>query len=81
MAVYPNPVVNIVNVEYQIKSVATVKFEIYSMTGAKVIALTACTKPIGEFTEMLSVGTLLPGMYVLNITVDGAPQMHRITVQ
>lgn len=81
MAVYPNPVADIVNIEYQIKSVATVKFEIYSMTGAKVIASTAYTKPVGEFTEMLSVGTLLPGVYVLKITVDGAPQMHRITVQ
>jgi len=38
------------------------------------------TKPAGEYSEVMPVGSLLPDEYVLKMTVNGAPYMHRITV-
>jgi PKD repeat protein len=81
MVVYPNPVVSVVNVVYQLPVAAVVKFELYNMTGVRVAALAESTKMAGEQIEIIPVGNLLSGAYILKMTVDGKPQIHRVVVQ
>ena len=81
VAIYPNPVVDFVKIVYQIRVAAKVKFEMYSLTGARVAALAESVESIGEHTQIFSVGNLTPGVYVLKMTVDGAPYIQQIAVQ
>lgn len=81
MVVYPNPVVDFVKIVFQVQVAANVKFEIYSLTSAKVAALAESVRSIGEHTQIFSVGNLTPGVYVLKMTVDGVPHIQQIVVQ
>mgnify|MGYP001267180224 CR=1 FL=1 len=81
MTIYPNPVVGAVQVVYQITATAKIKFELYSLSGARVIELAESAQPAGEYTEVVPVGDLPPGEYVLKMTVDGTPHVRRIMVQ
>lgn len=77
---YPNPFVGSTTIAYAVAVESKVKFEVYSLTGARVAEVMESTKPAGEYSEVMPVGSLLPGEYVLKMTVNGAPYMHRITV-
>lgn len=81
MTIYPNPVVDAVQVVYQITATAKIKFELHSLSGARVIELAESTQPAGEYTEVMIVEDLPPGEYVLKMTVDGTPHVRRIMVQ
>ncbi len=81
MSVYPNPAVSAIYVVYQVEVAAPVKFELYSLTGARVLTLEEKAQPAGAYTEAIPVGNLVPGVYMLKITVDGSTQVHRISVQ
>lgn len=81
MVVYPNPAVEAVQVVYQIPVTAKVKFELYNLNGARVVESGENTKSAGTYTEFIQVSNLLPGEYVLKMTVDGTPHVRRIMVQ
>lgn len=81
LAIYPNPVSDILKIDYQIPNPAVVKFGIYSVSGVEVVTLREGVKPAGEHSEIISVKNLLPAVYVLKITLDGIPQVYRIVVQ
>ncbi len=81
VGIYPNPVVGAVQVVYHLQVTAKVKFELYSLTGGRVIELAENIQPAGEYTEVIQVGHLPPAVYVLKMTVDGTPRVHRILVQ
>lgn len=81
MTIYPNPAVDFVKIGYQIRISAKVKFEIYSLTGVKMATLPENVQAQGEHTQVFSVTNLMPGVYVLKMTVDGAPHIQQIVVQ
>ena len=81
MTIHPNPAVNFVKILYQIGIDAKVNFEIYNLTGAKVAAIAESEQTAGEYTQVISVANLMPGVYVLKIMVDGEPHIQQIVVQ
>ncbi|MBN8679238.1 MAG: PKD domain-containing protein [Chitinophagales bacterium] len=81
MTIHPNPAVDFVKIVYQIRGSAKVKFEIYSLTGAKVAALPESVQAEGDYTQVFSVANLMSGVYILKMTVDGAPYIKQIVVQ
>jgi PKD repeat protein len=80
IVVYPNPAIDAIQVVYQIPVTAKVKFELYSLIGAKVVELAENAKPAGTYTEFIRVGNLPTGEYVLKVIVDGIPHVRQITV-
>ncbi|MDO8367243.1 MAG: PKD domain-containing protein [Saprospiraceae bacterium] len=81
LTIHPNPAVDFVQIVYQIRVAAKVKFEIYSLTGAKVAALPEGIQTAGEYTQVLSVANLMSGEYILKMTVDGALYSQQIVVK
>ena len=70
--IYPNPVVSVMNIEYELKEDAKVSFELYSIEGLPVKKIAAKNKIAGTYYETVDCSNLHPKNYVLRITANGA---------
>lgn len=68
---YPNPVVNTLNVVYQLDKDGSVTISLYDMSGRLQQSLPAKPKTAGYYHETLDCGRLPVGSYVLKLTFDG----------
>ena len=73
--VYPNPVVDVLTVR-PYKETASATVTVVSASGAKVLEQTSSSSPFEPFK--LSMGSLAPGKYVINVSFDG--ETHQRTV-
>lgn len=64
--VYPNPVVNTLNLQFRLKEKGNVSIELYDLTGRKVSAYTETLNP-GNTLTPVDVGTLSRGVYELRV--------------
>jgi hypothetical protein len=69
--IYPNPVVSVMNIEYELKQDAKVSFELYSIEGRPVKKIAAKSKAAGTYYETIDCSGLHPKNYVLRITANG----------
>lgn len=69
--VYPNPVVSVMNLEYELKKDARVSFELYSIEGLPVRKIKAKLQKAGMYYENVDCSNLSPRNYVLRITANG----------
>jgi hypothetical protein len=68
---YPNPVISVLNLEYELKQDAKVSFELYSIEGLPVKKIAAKSKTAGNYYETVDCSGLHPKNYVLRITANG----------
>jgi hypothetical protein len=69
--IYPNPVLSVMNIEYELKQDAKVSFELYSIEGLPVKKIAAKSKTAGNYYETIDCSFLHPKNYVLRITANG----------
>jgi hypothetical protein len=69
--IYPNPVVSVMNIEYELKQDANVLFELYSIEGLPVKKIAAKSKTAGTYYETVDCSNLSPKNYVLRIIANG----------
>ncbi|MFY9311124.1 MAG: T9SS type A sorting domain-containing protein [Bacteroidia bacterium] len=74
--VYPNPFSGEAKVSYALKGAADVKVEVYNMLGEIVETLFDAQQTKGIHTHTLR--TQLPGIYFLNVTVNGKTYSHKM---
>jgi hypothetical protein len=67
---YPNPVISILNLKYELKHDARVSFELYSIEGLPVKKVKAKQQKAGTYYETLDCSNLYPKNYVLRITAN-----------
>lgn len=70
-SVFPNPVKDILNIEFYTENGADVFTEVYDMTGRKLIQEAIAIDNIGQQNKQLSVDKLLGGNYILHLSVEG----------
>ncbi|MDR1717087.1 MAG: T9SS type A sorting domain-containing protein [Prevotella sp.] len=68
---YPNPVISILNLEYELKQEAKVAFELYSIEGMPVRRTQAKPQKVGTYYESIDCSNLQLKNYVLRITANG----------
>ncbi|MBC7778149.1 MAG: PKD domain-containing protein [Phycisphaerae bacterium] len=81
LMVYPNPVLGSLQIDYQIPVAGKVVFELYNLTGVKIIEFAEDMPSAGSYTKVISVGNLVSGVYVLQTTINGVSYLCKITVQ
>ena len=69
--IYPNPVVSVMNIEYELKEDAKVSFELYSIEGFLVRKIKAKLQKAGMYYENVDCSNLSPKNYALRIIADG----------
>ncbi|HMM04997.1 MULTISPECIES: T9SS type A sorting domain-containing protein [unclassified Dysgonomonas] len=69
--IYPNPIVSVMNIEYELKQDARVSFELYSIEGLPVKKIAAESKTAGTYYETVDCSNLSPKNYVLRIIANG----------
>ncbi len=65
---FPNPALDILNVNYQLKENVAVSMQVYDMEGKTVRAISESEKPEGRLTESVDVKDLPSGIYFMHIT-------------
>ena len=68
--IYPNPVNSILNIEYELTQDVTVGFQLYTITGLPVKAISPKKKSKGRHYETLDCSSLQPQDYILRITAN-----------
>jgi hypothetical protein len=68
--IYPNPVISILNLEYELKQEAKVAFELYSIDGMPIKKIKAQKKAVGSYYEAIDCSGLFPRNYVLRIIAN-----------
>jgi hypothetical protein len=81
-AVYPNPVVDLFAMEFQLDQVGLVQADIFDMTGQKVKTLLQSHLKAGRNVLTFNRQALASGSYLLTLTHDGRPLgTHKLIVQ
>jgi hypothetical protein len=75
--IYPNPVSNKLNVEFQTSKRSQVEISIINQQGVLIHTTGNFTKTAGEWLETLDMKSYAPGVYLLRITIDGISNSKR----
>ena len=68
--IYPNPVISVLNLDYELKQDATVGFQLFSITGSPVKVISPKKKAKGIYHETINCSSLHQKDYVLRITAN-----------
>ena len=68
--IYPNPVISILNLEYELKTDANVSFELYSIEGLPVKKIKAKPQKAGIYNEMIDFSSFKTNNYILRIAAN-----------
>jgi hypothetical protein len=78
---YPNPVADMISVEYALPAAKTVSVSLYDLTGRLVLSeKNMVWHPSGEYRENISVGGLPANTYILLIQLDGEIFREKVIV-
>ncbi len=77
---YTNPVSENLFINYEIKKESTVRFEIYDLTGHRMVTKTINGQITGAQQEILAVGFIPPGLYILTMTTGESINTMRISI-
>ncbi|MEI6060224.1 MAG: CotH kinase family protein [Bacteroidota bacterium] len=75
--IYPNPVSDKLNVEYQTVKKTMVEITIINQQGAALYFTNTMTKSPGEWLETIDLSTYAPGVYLVRLTLDGKSYSKR----
>ncbi|MEO6166620.1 MAG: PKD domain-containing protein, partial [Chitinophagales bacterium] len=78
---YPNPVADLLMIEYNLTQAANVKIEIYDFAGNRLIALSKSNEAAGSHIKTVQEIILSSGLYLLKVTVNEKTYVTRIAVQ
>ncbi|MCH2234217.1 MAG: Omp28-related outer membrane protein [Crocinitomicaceae bacterium] len=81
LSVFPNPVVDIVNVRLDLKQDAQVNIEVLNLVGEVVSNNGAESMTIGTNLTSVDVANLPKGIYFVRATINDAVEVRKITVQ
>lgn len=81
MEVYPNPAVDVLNIDFHIREAAEVNINIMDMTGRTVQTQSLGNKEAGEYSTSLSVDQLSTGVYLYMIEAGNQRLVKRVNVQ
>jgi photosystem II stability/assembly factor-like uncharacterized protein len=80
--IYPNPAGDFVQVEYYPNAAGTVKFEIYDLTGRKVLDTSFLANNTGLHRETINIGSLKKGVYIVRVHYgDDVSQSAKLMVK
>lgn len=78
--IFPNPVVNELNIQLLLTESAQVSFDVYDLTGKIVHTENLGTLPAGELVKQLQMGNVSNGMYLLNMRVGESNITRKLSV-
>ncbi|MFO8087874.1 MAG: T9SS type A sorting domain-containing protein [Bacteroidales bacterium] len=81
METYPNPAVDVVNLDYQIQSAANVTVQVLDMSGKIVKTEELGQKEAGQYKATFSVNNLDAGMYFYMLEADGKRLAKRMMIK
>lgn len=68
--IFPNPVISILNLDYEIMEDANISFKLYSIQGVEIKSTKAKFQKLGKYTEMIDCSSLYPNSYILKISAN-----------
>jgi hypothetical protein len=82
LSVYPNPVRNKLNINYELKQPAAVSIELYDIMGKRVAEFYNGNQAPGEYNDSYQLPNSIAGngMYILKLTIEGQIIMSKIMV-
>jgi len=75
--IYPNPVSDKLNVEYQVSQNTDIGVSIVNQQGALLFKTNTVYRQAGEWLETLDISAFKPGVYLLRFTLDGKSYSKR----
>lgn len=80
--VYPNPASEVITLSYALKEDAVVECNLTNLNGQLVIPYFSKNQAAGAQKEVLEIpANASPGLYLLNLTVNGKASSHRIIIK
>lgn len=79
--IYPNPISDYVTISFIAKSTSRINISIIDVTGRQLINQVGTSVVNGFFNARINCSHLIPGLYFVNITVDGVRYIHKIGKQ
>jgi hypothetical protein len=76
----PNPAVGLSNINFYVPKTAQVQLSVYNSLGQKMEDLISEKLPMGSHNLPLSVANYAPGMYLVQITIDGLSETRKLIV-
>ena len=82
MEVYPNPYQNEVTITFKVEETTNATLSIYDIVGRKLVTILDTQIPNGVYNYTKDLGQLVPGVYVVKLTVEnGVSSFERIVKQ
>jgi hypothetical protein len=82
MEVYPNPYQDEVTITFKVEETTNATLSVYDVVGRKLITILDTQIPNGVYNYTKDLGQLVPGVYVVKLTVEnGVPSFERIVKQ
>ena len=82
LSVYPNPLTNSMNVQFELAGGSNVKLNIYNLMGEKIMSSDLGYRMIGKHDVTLDKGNLNSGMYILQLDAENMDMVStKITVK
>lgn len=80
--VFPNPTDNVFSVNFKLLEDAEVLLEVFDLSGKRISLLHSSSQLNGMFTATFNARELgiVPGIYLLNITVNGGTVTHKLVI-
>ena len=72
-SIFPNPVKEIINIEFYTEDIAVVLAEVYDITGRQILQKEIPINTLGQQTKQLEINKLATGSYFLRLTQHGNP--------
>jgi photosystem II stability/assembly factor-like uncharacterized protein len=80
--IFPNPATSHVRIEYYLKESGMIHFDVYDLSGRKVLATAPDQKSAGLHNEELILGSLKKGVYILKVQqANGISQSAKLMVK
>jgi hypothetical protein len=82
-SVYPNPCSQYISVSYELQNDADIKISVYSIYGNEVKKFANTRQEPGFYNQVLYLkeSGLIPGIYLVRMTLDNVPYVKRIVVR
>ncbi len=80
-SVYPNPVKDELTLSFELSQASELSFDLLDGAGRIVLSKDFGTYVSGKHIERVNLSSLAPGVYVLNLSVDGQFAVNRIVVE
>ncbi len=81
LVAYPNPVADLLNVDYEVPAISDINFQLTNSVGQMVWRKTHTQIPAGNYQFNIDVANLSSGMYFLNMEQNGQRVVKKVMVK